>query len=384
MGDSLAVELGQAAHYRVLREHARALGPGETLVYRQFVLKSDTVDMLSIDDHICLQRLRLDEMSAQPALRDTQIFDNAGDAYRFVGLVRNDDKKRRSLTQGVLLGAELDGRKGLVEPPRERTLSLALLSTLLAKRGCATAELLERVVGCWVHVLMFRRPLFVIACSEKVGRLLATRSFASAIIAHSGDQLFGARGTLPEDLLQQPSLDPLVPRPLGEGFLSDFDNAWGQAFAKAGVRVFYGLGEGGLSHGRPLAGAGSLGASDAAFARAAAEVEQPMRGKLFGLHCFSVLAQLGCVVTSFAHCAFGSPFRKQTAVLHYKPWLCRLQCECTWCAGLVHWDAGGHIDEASATAFAAACLPGCSEVFGSLPEPGAAVCPESEAALRPD
>ena len=74
MGDSIAVEVGQAAHFRVLREHASALLPSETLLYRQAVPKGAVVEMLAIDDHICLQKLPLADMAKQPVLRDTNIF----------------------------------------------------------------------------------------------------------------------------------------------------------------------------------------------------------------------------------------------------------------------------------------------------------------------
>jgi len=90
--------------------------------------------------------------------------------------VLNDDKKRRNLTRGVILGAELDGERGVIGPPRQKTLSLALLTSLVAKRGHATRELLDRILGCWVHAMMFRRPVFAVV--DHLGRgLLATLVF---------------------------------------------------------------------------------------------------------------------------------------------------------------------------------------------------------------
>ena len=113
MGDSLAVEVGQAAHFGVLRQHVGALLPAETLVYRQAVPKGDCVELLAIDDHVCLHKLPLDQIKLQPKLRDSAIFSKATEAYEHVGLNLNDDKKRRNLTQGVVLGAELDGVEGM-------------------------------------------------------------------------------------------------------------------------------------------------------------------------------------------------------------------------------------------------------------------------------
>ena len=164
MGDSIAVEVGQAAHFRVLREHASALLPSETLLYRQAVPKGAVVEMLAIDDHICLQKIPLADMAKQPVLRDTNIFAKASEAYKHVGLNLNDDKKRRNLTEGVLLGAELDGVSGLVGPPRDRLLSLSLLTVALAKQHHAIRELVERVVG-----FLGSRPHVSAACVLSCG-----------------------------------------------------------------------------------------------------------------------------------------------------------------------------------------------------------------------
>ena len=162
MGDSLAVEVGQAAHYRVLREHASALLPSQTLLYRQAVPKTDFVELLAIDDHVGLQKLPLCKIPDNPVLQDTRVFARAEVAYDHVGLRLNDDKKRRNLVHGTILGAEVDGVLGIVGPPRDRMLSLASLTASLAKRGSATRELIEKLLGCWVHALMFRRPVFCV------------------------------------------------------------------------------------------------------------------------------------------------------------------------------------------------------------------------------
>ena len=338
MGDNLAVEVGQAAHFQVLRQHACALHPDQTLLYRHVVPQGDTVEMLSIDDHICLQKVPLVDIAQKPQRRDTIIFDKATTAYKLVGLNLNDDKKRRNLTKGVLLGAEIDGVLGVVGPPRDRTLCLALLTTLVAKRGHCTRELLERLLGSWIHAVMFRRPVFAVldqlfreglgkprnlvfklsdqaknellmlsclastlltdlrasydprlycldaspqggaVCAAQVGssaseqfwrhgelRGYHTRlqSEVSALlsgkgIAHASQDLFGATTGPPPELLNQPSLDPLVPRPLHEGILYDAvvlgstSDAWGQALQGFGLKVLFKGSSARASHGERL------------------------------------------------------------------------------------------------------------------------------------
>ena len=117
------------------------------MLYRQPVPRTDCVELLAIDDHICIQKVRIVDLSKRLPARNTQIMDNASRAYRQVGLVLNDDKKRRFKTSGVRFGAELDGIKGIVSPPRIRVWSLAVLTAAVAERGTATRELLERLLG---------------------------------------------------------------------------------------------------------------------------------------------------------------------------------------------------------------------------------------------
>ena len=48
-------------------------------------------------------------------------------------------------------------------------------------------------------------------------------------------------------------------------------------------------------------------------------VEQPGGSRLFLLHCFRFMVSLGCVISHFCFCAFGSPFQKPSKWLHNKP-----------------------------------------------------------------
>ncbi|CAE7256128.1 unnamed protein product [Symbiodinium sp. CCMP2592] len=396
MGDNVAVEVGQAAHFRVLRDHVGSLLPCETLLYRHPIPKTDTVELLSIDDHVTLQKLPLAKISTKPELLDTAIMNGATVAYKHTGLVLNDRKKRRNLLRGTVLGAELDGIAGLVGPPRDRVLSLALLSVVLAKRGHATRELLDRIVGCWIHALTFRRPVFSVVdqlfreglefprnqafrlssmarnelqmpgclCSTLVCDLRATYDpnlycldaspYAGAIcatsigcegiselrgyhtrlestvsalltekgIAHEGDKLFGDVASTPEEFQHQARWDPLVPRPLREGLL--FDAPWSGDDGCCALR-------------------------SVCVSRATAGQSRLVLAMLFG-----TLVQLGCVLTSFCYCGFGSPFLRSTDLLHNKPWLCALARPCD-CKGASHWPCEGSFDEGSLEQFRLRC-----------------------------
>ena len=92
--------------------------------YRAPIPCTSHVEALAIDDHISLQRLPLSFRSPQHPAGDSQVFELSCSAY-----------------ESVLLGAGLDG---------------------VAHRGSVSLELLDGLLGSWIHVLLFRRPLFCI------------------------------------------------------------------------------------------------------------------------------------------------------------------------------------------------------------------------------
>lgn len=74
MGDSLAVEIAQQAHANVLRLHCNSLKPEETQRYRSPVPRPDFIELLAINDHVGVQRLKRDQLRNRPKLRDTEVF----------------------------------------------------------------------------------------------------------------------------------------------------------------------------------------------------------------------------------------------------------------------------------------------------------------------
>ena len=60
------------------------------------------------------------------------------------------------------MGADFDGCKGVVCAPRPRVLLLAWVTAVVCKKGTCTRQLLSSLVGCWIHVVLFRRPLLAL------------------------------------------------------------------------------------------------------------------------------------------------------------------------------------------------------------------------------
>jgi len=50
--------------------------------------------------------------------------------------------------------------RSIVSAPKHRIGALMLCTVLVAKRGTATPTMLSALLGCWINVLMFRRPIF--------------------------------------------------------------------------------------------------------------------------------------------------------------------------------------------------------------------------------
>ena len=511
MGDSLAVEIAQQAHANVLRFLCGAMLDHETLRYRFPIPRSDTIEMLAVDDHICIQRLPIKDHGNNPVLRDSQIFAASQEAYKRVGLVQHERKRKRNETQGILLGADFDGLIGRVMAPRSRILCLSLFSLIVAKQGTCTPKLLSVLVGCWVHVLLFRRVMFALVdqlFTEGQGRppddyfclsrkakcelqLLAAlgplaqsdlRSSYSpylyctdasptggaVIKAHIGStasaeiwrhseqrgyytrlqspvaEILREKGYEPEsDCLfvpDEPSTrEPLfsVPPSLSEGILFDCielfrgSGNWSSAHSKLGLKVHVGvensgrvlrvsdMSDAGTFHelvslalrrvvldwhgGMPCLSFGTLrrpqvrsktypagfNPEDAftayhnMLARRACFVltiallsgsyisaEQPGSSRMFLLNCYKVLVRLGCVISHFAFCNFGSAFNKPSKWLHNKPWLIDFEgsCRCPYKGN--HFVVQGNFTEESVEAFCSRCRPNCESVFGRRPRAG--------------
>ena len=173
MGDCHAVELAQQSHFEVLRTLAGCLIRTEVVAFRQPFPPGGFLEFLCIDDHVSVQILsRAAALRGDPA-RDTRVFGQSHIAYEAVGLHPHPKKCQRNLQQATLLGADIDGVEGFVSAPRERTLLLMLCTAEIARRGTCTPKLLNVLLGCWIHVLTYRRPALCILdqCFKDAARL---------------------------------------------------------------------------------------------------------------------------------------------------------------------------------------------------------------------
>ena len=158
MGDNMAVELAQASHCEVLRSLAGCMLPHETVSFRRPFPRGSFCEFLCIDDHVGIQVLSKAAARAFKPSRDSEVFSASNHAYKKVGLVPHPTKCLRDQPRGTILGSEFDGEAGFVSAPLDRILCLMLCTAEVARRGSCTPQLLGSLLGCWIHVLMFRRP----------------------------------------------------------------------------------------------------------------------------------------------------------------------------------------------------------------------------------
>ena len=514
MGDSLAVEIAQQAHRNVLRYLCNAMADSEALRYRRPIPRSPFVELLAIDDHVGIQMIDLQDEHLNPYLRDSEVFEKAQRAYKQVGLVQHEKKRKRNQVVGTILGADFDGKAGKVMAPRNRIIVLALISLKIASKGTCTPKLLSIMLGCWIHVLLFRRPLFsLIDQLFKEGRGYGQQEiFCLSNRARCELQLLGVLGSMAQgDLrtdyssklfctdaspkggavtqadigpiasqefwrhteqrgyytrLQSPiteilhekgffvesesaivTKDPLpestsfsIPAPMHEGILYDCleifrgSGNWSEAHHRKGLCVHVGIENSGrilrvsdmtssatfheltamalrrvvldwhagvpcLSFGtlrrpqvrsklcpagfdplEPFTALHNMLARRTAFILTIAlllgafiSVEQPGSSRMFLLHCYQVLVRLGCVISHYAFCNFGSAFNKPSKWLHNKPWLTRFEGTCSCPHKGNHLVIQGTFTRDTMKLFHQRCRPSCKEVYGCEPSLGTAV-----------
>ena len=102
-------------------------------------------------------------------------------------------------------------------------------------------------------------------------------------------------------------------------------------------------------------------------------VEQPAGTALYHLRCYRLLVTMGCVVSTFCFCHYGSPFLKRSRWLHNKPWLCRLESGCSCSRKGKHFEVRGTFTAERLAEFSALARPSVRAVYGIEPELGQSV-----------
>ena len=154
MGDGLAVEIAQQSHFNLLPQLGDCMKEHEVVAYRRPIPRGPFYEFLTVDDHIGLQRLDKHVPFCDQQTRDVEVFTGA---YSQVGLVPHPGKRQRQVTSGTVLGAEIDGVKGVVSAPRGRVAMLMFVTSILVQQQRTTRRILQSLFVC-----LFRRPIFAV------------------------------------------------------------------------------------------------------------------------------------------------------------------------------------------------------------------------------
>lgn len=160
MGTNYAVEIAQHTHTNLLRR-AGCLAPSQQVKYRHPFPRGKVVQLLCIDDYAILNKVpkSISLVGKTVDREDLKLLSQAESAYSSVGLRSSAKKTVRNSKRSVVLGGEIDGVKGAVAAPALRVLVLRKLTLALVKLGYGTKHLIQSLLGCWIFVLLFRRPL---------------------------------------------------------------------------------------------------------------------------------------------------------------------------------------------------------------------------------
>lgn len=154
MGDLNATDFCAEAHTRVLRS-VGSFPPERACVNGAPVPRGGALEALVIDDHVGIAVDRPGENLNESVLHES--FSRAAAGYAAANLRTSSGKARRAHRGGVVLGAEFVAGSTYLGTERVRRRRLAEANIFLASTGRSTRHLLRRLLGSWVHALMFRR-----------------------------------------------------------------------------------------------------------------------------------------------------------------------------------------------------------------------------------
>ena len=162
MGDINATTFAQCGHVELLRRFG-AMPPDVLLTYRGVPPAGKVWEGVVIDDHAVAAAVpRRGWRRSRPARRARELFDAGRRAYDSIGVPDVDDKRQEGQRTAIIWGCELQGGRGRAGGPRVRRAALAALTLELCVGRVTTVDLLARLVGLWVDLLLYRRAAFAV------------------------------------------------------------------------------------------------------------------------------------------------------------------------------------------------------------------------------
>ena len=165
-GDRIGVEVATDGHANLLRSYG-LLGDGDRLSADTPLRSSKQLEGLCIDDYFCVS---VEPSDADPKTSGAyKAYHKAQQAYRDKGLLGSPHKdiiaQESGKTIGAFVNSSQDARKrGLctVGAPPEKRVALSFLTLMLCQLAYTTDSLHLCLLGAWVSILAYRRPIMAI------------------------------------------------------------------------------------------------------------------------------------------------------------------------------------------------------------------------------
>jgi hypothetical protein len=157
MGDLNAVDFAQEAHAAVL-EAGGSWSPDVRVLGQTPLPRGPWLEMLTVDDHCGIAMVPRTGATSEGQSKAEASFAAADAIYsQTPGLNVHPSKGVRGASQGVILGAEVDGVAGTVGSQQARRLALVRSTVLLARAGRCRGRSLRQLVGGWTFAACFQR-----------------------------------------------------------------------------------------------------------------------------------------------------------------------------------------------------------------------------------
>ena len=165
-GDRAGVDLATQGHVQLLKD--AGLLTEECRVQAHSPLRSGCeAQGLVIDDFFCVT---VEKATTQPSSsRSAKVLRRASEAYEVAGIIGSPEKDIDAEDSGKVIGGFLNSserarKNGLVTlgPTLQRKLALAYVTLSVCALGHTTDSLHVCIMGAWVSLLMFRRPMMAV------------------------------------------------------------------------------------------------------------------------------------------------------------------------------------------------------------------------------
>ena len=165
-GDHCGVEIATSAHMSLLQDHG-LLQDHETLRASRCLTSSTLAQGLVIDDFFAVSVESRNKPNHESKAK--ACYDAAQRAYSQVGLLGSPAKYVLAENEGKVIGAyvnssdpALDRNLCTVGAPPQKRIALSMISLAMCQLAYSTDSLMLCLIGGWVAVLSFRRPLMSI------------------------------------------------------------------------------------------------------------------------------------------------------------------------------------------------------------------------------